>query len=410
MMPRLWDASRAFRVCVRVLLVFSTVLAVGAGLFYSGNRLMSARSFTMDEGRMMWLSGAGPLFASAGPAESGLGDRMVVADEYADSTRRPEFAARKEPGTYRIFCIGGSTTAGWPFHTLSYPKLLSLQLKDVLPGRRVEVINAGFEASDSASDRRLVRQVLDFDPDLLLIYEGRNDRWNLPLHQGWRGSALKLHCRMLLASNVYARLARLAAGKAGVQDFDQAARRWMETSGGTSESSVRSSLLRNLASMTAAARRRGCKVMLLTQAVSPEELTVNPEIFSINSWIREFASTAGWPVADVEEEFRARWAHAERLVIPTPTVHPDLEGYGLIARTVARALANGDVIAPRREWRLDRTRSDAEYLRILGVGDAELNQIYSDLGAFFIERGLPDVGSRYLRRVKPPKRISGPPS
>ena len=378
----------------RALIVVSA-LAGCAALHLIADSLLGAPRFSIAEGQLMWLGGESHLFASAG-----AGGRMVVAPEFSDNARDPRFDARKAKGVYRIVCLGGSTTAGWPFHTASYPKLLSLMLKDVLPGREVEVINAGVEGSDSASDVRLVEQVLDFAPDLLLVYEGRNERWNLPLHRGWRGALLKLHCRLLLSSKAYAALSRLAARRAGVQDFAPAARRWTVTSGRTGESEVRESLLGNLSLMLGAARRRGCKVMLVTQAVSPEEPSLNPEIFAINSWIRDFAATSGLPIADVEKEFRARWAGADRIVIPTPTVHPDLEGYALIARTAARALSNGGLIAPKREWRWDRARSDAKYAADLGVQSAELNEVYSNLGRFFTDQGQPLVARRYYERAK----------
>ncbi|MFI5351238.1 MAG: SGNH/GDSL hydrolase family protein, partial [Elusimicrobiota bacterium] len=371
-----------------------------------GNGAPGTRKFSMDEGRLLWLGGAAPLFESAGPAGSGSGDRMAVAPEFADSTRRPEFDARKEAGVYRVFCIGGSTTAGWPFHTASYPRLLSLLLGDVLPGRKVEVINAGFEASDSASDVRLVEQVLTFEPDLLLVYEGRNERWNLPLHRGWRGLAVKLHCRLLLSSRVYRGLARFASRRAGVEDFDRAARSWTETSGQASQAQVRASLSGNLALMAGAARRRGCPLMILTQAASPEEIRGNPEIFSVNSWLRDFASAQGLPLADVEKEFRDRWPRADRLVIPTPTVHPDLAGYVLIARVVARALAKNGLIAPGREWRWGRARGDAEYAGALGMQSAELKEVYSSLGRFFEEQGLPRIARRYFERADRPLALS----
>ena len=392
------SGSPAARRLVRVLIVLSA-LAGCAALHLIANSLLGAPRFSIAEGQLMWLGGDGPLFASAGPALSGIGDRMAVAPEFSDNARNPRFDARKQKGVFRIVCLGGSTTAGWPFHTASYPKLLALMLKDVLPGRKVEVINAGVEGSDSASDVRLVEQVLDFEPDLLLVYEGRNERWNLPLHRGWRGAVLKLHCRLLLASKPYAALNRFAVRLTGVQNFAPAARSWTGTSGQAGESEVRASLLGNLAVMLDAARRRGCKVMLLTQAVSPEELSLNPEIFSINTWIRDFAATAGLPLADVGKEFRARWGRADRLVIPTPTVHPDLEGYALVARTAARSLANSGAIASKREWRWDRARSDAEYADRLGMEGAELTDVYSSLGRFFTEQGQPLVARRYFKRA-----------
>jgi hypothetical protein len=86
------------------------------------------------------------------------------------------FAAAKAPGTFRIICVGQSTTKGTPFEGRGgYPEWLSAYLKDMLPQIRTEVINAGVSSSDSTRDLAIVREALKYGPDLLVLYEGNNE-------------------------------------------------------------------------------------------------------------------------------------------------------------------------------------------------------------------------------------------
>ena len=90
--------------------------------------------------------------------------------------RGPEVAAPKPPGVYRIVTLGGSTTYGefidrWED---AYPA----QLERVLRGRQrpVEVINAGVPGYSSWEMLiSLEFQILDLQPDLLIVYEAIND-------------------------------------------------------------------------------------------------------------------------------------------------------------------------------------------------------------------------------------------
>ena len=91
--------------------------------------------------------------------------------------RGPEFLKEKPDETYRIFVIGGSTTFGdgsadnetWPHYLQEIFDILDLNYN-------VEVINAGVNSGWSGSETKLIREkILDYDPDLLMIYDGWND-------------------------------------------------------------------------------------------------------------------------------------------------------------------------------------------------------------------------------------------
>ncbi|MBI4382725.1 MAG: hypothetical protein HY579_01665 [Nitrospinae bacterium] len=88
-----------------------------------------------------------------------------------------EFSRKKAPGTYRIFLVGASTTRGFPFNDrkISYSGFLGQILKDVLPGHAAEVVNAGYDAISSYGVEDIFRQLLEYDPDLIVVYSGHNE-------------------------------------------------------------------------------------------------------------------------------------------------------------------------------------------------------------------------------------------
>jgi lysophospholipase L1-like esterase len=90
--------------------------------------------------------------------------------------RGSEIAVPKPPGVFRIVALGGSTTYG--DHIAKWEDAYPAQLERVLRERQrqVEVINAGVPGYSSWEMLiSLEFQILDLQPDLLLVYEGIND-------------------------------------------------------------------------------------------------------------------------------------------------------------------------------------------------------------------------------------------
>jgi len=92
--------------------------------------------------------------------------------------RGPEINYEKNDDTYRIFMIGGSTTfgSGASSDETTIPGFLQKFFDNVNLPKNVEVINAGIGGAGSAEEKFYVENVLlDFNPDLLIIYDGVND-------------------------------------------------------------------------------------------------------------------------------------------------------------------------------------------------------------------------------------------
>lgn len=89
----------------------------------------------------------------------------------------PETFSRVESAnTFRIFCLGGSTTAGFPFDCqVPFPVQLRYLLSETYPDYQFEVLNAGISAVNSFTVLDLLPDILRHDPDLILIYMGHNE-------------------------------------------------------------------------------------------------------------------------------------------------------------------------------------------------------------------------------------------
>jgi lysophospholipase L1-like esterase len=86
------------------------------------------------------------------------------------------FDIQKRPNGIRIICLGGSTTAGFPYrYNATFPFQLQFRLRNALLDHYVEVINLGMSAINSYTVLDLMPEILDLEPDVILIYLGHNE-------------------------------------------------------------------------------------------------------------------------------------------------------------------------------------------------------------------------------------------
>lgn len=91
--------------------------------------------------------------------------------------RGEDFSVKKKSGTYRIVCIGGSTTytSFIEDYKKSYPYLMEQELK-AEGYKNIEVINSGSGGWRSYESLiNLQFRLLELDPDLIIIYHSVND-------------------------------------------------------------------------------------------------------------------------------------------------------------------------------------------------------------------------------------------
>jgi len=339
-----------------------------------GNLLLPSRPLSPNDSLVRWLVAPGRFFISEQGSES---PKLCTNPQLARRGNKSRcFSLRKKnQRDFRIFCLGGSTTEGWPFqHVLSYPDFLNLELKDVLPSRHVEVINAGFSGLDSTSDVALVKELLRYEPNLLLIYEGRNEPWTMPLYSGWRAKLLIPHLWLLYHLSLYRYLRYLIDPNAS---FSAAAgvRGWASQRGLDYTGIAKRHMLKNLMRMIAMARQDHCRVMLVTQVTDPHDPNDSPWLKNFNDSIKRLAAAQGVPVIDAAGAFDSYRGGLGPIFLRS-LWHPDVGGYFLMAKTAARALARSGLVAPAKDWRWNRGESELDYLRKLSVTPRSLAAAY----------------------------------
>ncbi len=133
--------------------------------------------------RLAWPAGAMPAFERLPVA---TGERLVpsrfVARRYFPSESLPPapprdaFAAEKGQHTFRLFVLGESAAAGFPYPANgTFSRVLQDALRDVLPDETVEVVNVAIAATNSYTMVDLSRDVLAQHPDAVLVYAGHNE-------------------------------------------------------------------------------------------------------------------------------------------------------------------------------------------------------------------------------------------
>src|SRR5262245_13523321 len=117
------------------------LVAVGLclGLLEGGLALLGVQPVLVAEDPFVGFAANVPLFVE----ESPQGRQMVTAPNKRGLFNLQRFADPKPAGTYRIFCLGGSTTYGHPYDDrTSFPGWLRELLPCVDASQKWEVINA----------------------------------------------------------------------------------------------------------------------------------------------------------------------------------------------------------------------------------------------------------------------------
>ncbi|HZR46013.1 MAG TPA: tetratricopeptide repeat protein [Candidatus Manganitrophaceae bacterium] len=120
--------------------------------------------------------------------------------------RDQAFPKEKANNSYRIFCMGESTTYGHPYDDrVSFCGWLRAYLKAADPSRNWEVINAGGISYASYRIAKLTEELKGYQPDLFIFYVGQNE---------------------FLERRSYGRLRRLPAGVLRVSALLSRTRTW----------------------------------------------------------------------------------------------------------------------------------------------------------------------------------------
>jgi len=273
--------------------------------------------------------------------------------------RGPEITREKPPGTFRVACLGGSSTYGhgptsnettWPYQL---QELLTLQLG----GRPVEVLNAGTSGYSSFESLvNLAFRVVEYDPDVVLVYHSINDvrlwRWpgiepdNTHFRAVWPVTRRTTLTRWLEHSRLFlflrARFTDMASEDLGswvIKDFGQKTPlRWQLQPEGPRY------FERNLTNMVALCRARNIQLVFGKQAYFRDDLENKADIGGMSvatAVLEKVAKRAQIPFVDVDANIPQ-----ERTYF-TNDVHVTDAGARKIASTWARALADNGLLPER---------------------------------------------------------------
>ncbi len=86
------------------------------------------------------------------------------------------FDQKKKENSYRVFVLGGSSAAGFPYMPMgSFSRYIRKRLELAYPTLQIEVVNLGLSAVNTYTIRDLLPEVLNQNPDLIIIYAGHNE-------------------------------------------------------------------------------------------------------------------------------------------------------------------------------------------------------------------------------------------
>jgi len=93
----------------------------------------------------------------------------IVYVTQKERTHPAEFTALKTKNTIRIFIVGGSV--GYNFGYFDFANYL----KQIVPDKDFQVINCGVGAYDSYRETLVIKEILLYKPDLIILFSGNNE-------------------------------------------------------------------------------------------------------------------------------------------------------------------------------------------------------------------------------------------
>lgn len=105
-----------------------------------------------------------------------IGKRYFSQIDFSPTPRKDLFLKQKPANGFRIFVLGGSSAAGFPYgNNITFPRILHRRLQDAFPDKKIEVVNTAMTAINSYTLLDFMDEILRQKPDLLLIYAGHNE-------------------------------------------------------------------------------------------------------------------------------------------------------------------------------------------------------------------------------------------
>ena len=106
----------------------------------------------------------------------GIGKKYFTIEKNATVGLMDPFKKIKDKNTFRIFVMGESTAAGFPYmYNGTFPRNLKYRLQTTFPDINFEVINLALTAVNSYTLLDFTKEVIKQKPDAVLMYVGHNE-------------------------------------------------------------------------------------------------------------------------------------------------------------------------------------------------------------------------------------------
>ncbi len=302
--------------------------------------------------------------------------------------------ASKAPGTYRIFILGESAAWGDPDPTYGFGRYLEVMLRERFPQVKFEVINTSITAINSHVLLPMVEDLVNYQPDLFLIYAGNNEVVG-PFGPGtvlMDGGSSRLAIRSRIAVNS-TRLSQLV--RKAVQSNQKNAPQWrgMEMFLGhqvrtdsAQMKPVYDNFSANLRDIISIARRAGAQVVISTVATNLKDCAPFASLHRTGIRPEELKSWEGLVQQGASQEIAGSYADAMRLYLAAAEIDPQ---YAELQFRIARCLwALGDF--PAAKERFVRAQ-DLDTLRFRA--DSRINEIIRALPGADPGVGLVDAAA-----------------
>jgi len=105
-----------------------------------------------------------------------IGRRYFLNKNFLPATSYDAFCKQKSTNAYRIFVLGESAAAGFPyFNNGAFSRMLQARLQTRHPDKIIEMVNLGLPAVSSYTLLDLADELVSYQPDAILIYAGHNE-------------------------------------------------------------------------------------------------------------------------------------------------------------------------------------------------------------------------------------------
>lgn len=258
--------------------------------------------------------------------------------------RGREVQVPKPAGRYRIACLGGSTTYDDAVADEdAYPLQLERFLREALPQRDIEVVNAGQPNYTTAENiANLALRVLDLQPDAIVLYEGIND-WRPRIYRNF--DPAYFHFRKLWdgdAEDWQTGAGEMAGGINPLVQHDT------PPDNGNAQANARrngpGAFRRNLVTLAGIARAHGVAVVMLSNTVDEGNPYTTADFLEgmaeHNRVIREVCAEHGAQFIDLDAAY-PKGADVPAGGLFADIVHNNAAGSRLKARLVADGLLAG---------------------------------------------------------------------